>query len=305
VSLPGSGVLTTVASGQPIVNQASNNYLWAQMVLVDAGLPTTQNNLNNVASWMTMEEPASDWWHNNNPLNINASGSGSDTFPSLTIAAQTTAQTLRSPLYANNIYKALASNASPSAFLAALQSSPWASSHYPQYTQLPGAPATVAVGGSGTTGTGATSAPNSQQPTTSAPGSCGSKGGGISFLGASIGNACQLKALAGGALIGIGGGILLVGAVLIASYGLKNTRVGAAVGKVGGNRQISWGVGAVTDVGRTRRTQQDIDDEYAESQIPTESYASRQARYKSEGFGHGVKEMPTPSGGRSTRSKVT
>ncbi len=79
------------------------------------------------------------------------------------------------------------------------------------------------------------------------PNGCDAKGGGVNLDLASsipvvgslapavnVGNACQIKALTGGLLVGIGGVILLTGAVLIASHALKGTGVGAAVGKVAG-----------------------------------------------------------------------
>jgi hypothetical protein len=57
---------------------------------------------------------------------------------------------------------------------------------------------------------------------------CNAGSGGIGVLGIHLGDACQLKALAGGALIGVGSFVFLVGAVLIASYGLTHSSVGRA-----------------------------------------------------------------------------
>ncbi len=229
------------STAQPTAQLQATNEIWATTVLVDAGLPTTPNNVSNVMAWMTMEEPASNWWDRNNPLNASlgtSSTDGTGSYPSLTVGAQETAAMIRQSNM-SSIYSALAANASPAQFLAGLQASPWAGSRYSQYTSLPGQPATISAGSGVTLQAGAGSTP------TGTTGGCGAAGGGVNIFGTSIGSHCQLKALTGGLLVGVGGAVLLVGVVLIASYGLKNTRVGAAVGKVGGG-PVGGAVGFVT-----------------------------------------------------------
>jgi len=109
----------------------TTNYDWATSVLWEAGLPTNAGNIDNVARWMAAENPPSNWWRGSswNPLNVNASGSGSDSFASLTQSAFRTAQILRQPNM-HGIYQALATNQSIDLFSAAVVASPWASSHY-------------------------------------------------------------------------------------------------------------------------------------------------------------------------------
>jgi hypothetical protein len=102
---------------------------WADAVLGYANLPTTADDTDDILRWMVGEEPPSDWANNNNPLNINAGGTGSDTFPSLDASAQETAAYLGMSNYAG-IYSVLASGGDPTAFSAAVVASPWASGHY-------------------------------------------------------------------------------------------------------------------------------------------------------------------------------
>ena len=100
---------------------------------------------------------------------------------------------------------------------------------------------------------------------TGSPGAmtCGAKGGGVNLDLASsipvvgslapkvnVGTACQLKALAGGLLVGLGGGVMLVGAVLIAAYGLSHTSTGRAVASVS---RGGGGGGAVSGVAKVAR----------------------------------------------------
>lgn len=138
-----------------------NNYEWAADMLAAASLPTTPNNVANVARWMVAEEPVGDWWHNNNPLNVNAGGSGSDTFPNLTAAGLKTASVVRQSNMAG-IFRALAASAPLATFSAAVVASPWASSHYggnPQHiAQIPAPPA-VNMPGSPATPNGGTLVP--------------------------------------------------------------------------------------------------------------------------------------------------
>lgn len=269
----------------PTTNQQATNYIWAQTVLTDAGLPTTDNNVLNITRWMVSEEPASNWFHNNNPLNINAGGSGSDSFSSLNASAAATANYLKMSNY-TGIYQALANNAGWSTFSAAVVASPWAASHYGGHL-FSGTPATVVSSGQtiapGTPGSGASG-------TASVAGvGCSAKGGGINLDAASsipvvgsilpsvtLGNACQLKALTGGLMVGGGFVILVIGALMIAGKSASGTRAGkTAVGYVTGGPAGAL-AGATTDsqavVGRTTRAGT-VSDEQA--QAVAERRASR------------------------------
>jgi len=254
--------------GAPGVISQATNYVWAQTVLQNAGLPTTPNNVLNVTRWMVSEEPAASWYHNNNPLNINSQGTGSDTFPSLTASAAETANYLNMPNY-TGIKAALAANAPFSQFEAAVIASPWASGHY-NGALFSGTPATVQAGtgieltpGSGGTG-GAVDAGS-----TAPPGTCGAGSKGIQLdvlksvplVGSvapsvTIFNACQVKAIAGGLLVGLGAVVMLAGAVLVVS----NTKAGrtavAAAGAIGGGPvgMVAGGIskGAKTATARVR-----------------------------------------------------
>jgi hypothetical protein len=274
------------------------NYIWAASVLVNMGVPATTNNISNMLAWMSAEEPVSNWYHANNPLNINASGAGFDTFPSLSASSAATAKLIKGSY--PGIYNALASNAPAATFSAAVVTSPWAASHYgvaaagapSQYivagrgldyiATLNGKPGIVTATGGQTIQAGTTDSTASGAGTTSNIG-CSSKQGGLDIFGAKIGDPCQLKALTGGLLVGVGGAVLLVGAVLIASYGLKNTGVGRAVGSVAKSGPVGFAAGFVTErVAQASPTARR--DAALEAQIPAESYKSRQARYQSEGF---------------------
>jgi hypothetical protein len=269
----------------PTAQLQATNEIWATTVLVDAGLPPTPNNIDNVMSWMTMENPASNWYNRNNPLNASLGTNASDgtgTYPSLTVGAENTAAMLRQSNM-SPIYNALAAGASPAQFLAALQQSPWASSHYPQYTTLPSTPAVVAF--SGQTLQASPGTPSDANPTGALSSSCNG-GSGLDIFGAHIGDGCQLKALAGGLLIGLGGGVMLVGAVLIAAYGLSHTGVGKAVAGVATSTPVGKAAGAVKK-GAGSITPQARQDRYSERQAASQEPASvRTARYRSQQVSH-------------------
>jgi hypothetical protein len=244
----GAGPSLVTSSGTPTVQTQVTNYTWAQTVLKDAGLPVTDNNVTNIVRWMTAEEPASDWYHANNPLNINSSGAGFDTLSSLTDGAKATATYLNMPNY-RGIKAALANNASPSDFSAAVVASPWAASHYG--VAAAGAPSQYIVTGRGTDyianlGTPPVVAVSGQTLQAGSPGSqggagdgaqsaiagtCGAKGGGFGFSFLSISSpkiftVCQVKAISGGLLVGIGAVVGLAGLVLLGATGLSDTKVG-------------------------------------------------------------------------------
>ena len=124
----GGGTSGTAGSSAPASGGGSSSQ-WAGLVLSDGGFPKTQNNVNNMLRWMAAEEPPSNWSHNDNPLNINAGGSGSDTFPNLNVAAQRTASVIKQSNM-SAIAQALAANDTINGFSAAVVGSPWAGSHY-------------------------------------------------------------------------------------------------------------------------------------------------------------------------------
>jgi len=233
VAQVGIGASQQTTSGAPVVIQNADNYTWAATVLTDAGLPATPNNVLNVTRWMVSEEPAASWFNNNNPLNINAGGTGSDTFPSLTASAQETARYLNMPNY-TGIKAALASNADFPTFMNAVVASPWASGHYNGGASFfTGTPAKVQAG------TGITLTPGSGGTAANTTGgtTCGSKGGGADLLGLHIGTACQLKALTGGLLVGLGASVIIIGVFVLArqtTFGKNVTNTAAtALGPVG------------------------------------------------------------------------
>jgi hypothetical protein len=195
----------------------------------------------------------------------------------------------------SGIYNALAANAPPATFGAAVIASPWASSHYgynlARFTGGP--PNIIAATGGGTI----------QADGSTGSGGCSTKGGGINLgvgpiSAGTVFNACQVKAITGGLLVGMGGFVLLVGAALIASHGLKGTQLAAGIGKVAGG-PVGIAAGIVTSgAERARPTNRRL--AAAEREQPTESYASRQRRYRSEGFES--TDLPQPSGGRRARA---
>ena len=105
---------------------------WASQVLSDLGAPVSQNNINNILHWMVAEEPGSDWFDRNNPLNSSlntGSSDGTGSYGSLSDAAQATAQMIQQSNM-SGIHQALSSDASLDSFSAAVVASPWAASHY-------------------------------------------------------------------------------------------------------------------------------------------------------------------------------
>jgi hypothetical protein len=104
------------------------------MLLQDVGgVPLSQNNVDNIRRWMSLENTSSNWYPRNNPLNASLGTSASDGtggYSDLTAAASYTARMINQSNMAM-IKSALASNASPADFANAIKASPWASSHYP------------------------------------------------------------------------------------------------------------------------------------------------------------------------------
>lgn len=128
----GTSTTTTAPTGPQVTGSPGSAAGWASAVLQDAGLPSTQNNIDNMLRWMSAEEPASNWSDRNNPLNASLGTSAADgtgSYASLAQGAQFTAQMIKQQNM-SGIYNALASNSDINAFSAAVVASPWASSHY-------------------------------------------------------------------------------------------------------------------------------------------------------------------------------
>lgn len=133
---------------KPAAPTSMNPTQWAQLVAQDLGINVNQdpNAVLDILSWMPNEEPTSSWWGGYgtaaaptriNPLNAGDIGnfgysgqaSGLGGYANLTNAAGATAQMIgqqnMSPILA-----ALRAGDAPGAFSKALETSPWAGSHY-------------------------------------------------------------------------------------------------------------------------------------------------------------------------------
>jgi hypothetical protein len=119
----------TLTAPGPITNQE-----WAIMVLQDGGFPVTQNNITSMLQWMASEEPPSNWWDRNNPLNNglgSGGGAGLGSYPDLTTAALDAAANINAGDYGyQNIAAALSVSADPAITAKAIQNSSWAGGHY-------------------------------------------------------------------------------------------------------------------------------------------------------------------------------
>jgi hypothetical protein len=126
-------------------------FLISQINAEGGDVPYTVNNIENIERWMVAEEPPSNWFDRNNPLNASLGTSAADgtgSYANLTAGAVYTAKMI---LQSNmsGIYQALASNAPTAAFSSAVVASPWASSHYggdPNHIATIAVPAEVSAG---------------------------------------------------------------------------------------------------------------------------------------------------------------
>ncbi len=109
-------------------SQVATNQSWATLLLTDGGFSPTDNNVQNVMAWMAAEEPPTNWFDRNNPLNCgqgpSGGGSGQGSYPDLNSAAFYTAQLINEPNMAP-IQQALAGNVSRLALQAAVFSTQW------------------------------------------------------------------------------------------------------------------------------------------------------------------------------------
>jgi len=247
----GNGV--TQGTGTPVLQMQATNQAWATQLLQDLG-PTyvTQTNIENVLAWMASEEPPTNWFNNNNPLNINAGGTGSDTFSTLSDAAAASARVIMQPNMAA-IKNALASSVPYDQFKAAAVSSPWASGHYgggAAFASL-GVPTVSAAGKT----LGNPSAASLAGSSTAVAGTCND--GKPPLIDATIfkfGTSCELKALTGGLLIGAGVIVMVVGAVVLVTSSKPAQAVLGVAGAVvpeGRAATVLTGVGANSTASRT------------------------------------------------------
>lgn len=128
-SATGAAGAGTTAAGQNVgAGTAWTAQDWVITMLNYAGVPSSSNNVTNVLHWMAAENPASNWWNRNNPLNASLGTSASDgtaSYPDLNTAAKETAAMIQQQNM-NLIYKALQNNVSLEDFANALIQAPWA-----------------------------------------------------------------------------------------------------------------------------------------------------------------------------------
>lgn len=276
---------------------------WENDLLVALGVTPNATNLEFLNLWAQSEgTPA----NGNNPLAITDPGNkyphsgvlatnGGDpvyAFPTEAIGVQATAAFLAAG-YGSVISAMKGSDLG--AMYQAINSSHWCygcqGGHYPTtvYAALGGkAPATIFQGGANVPG-------GQQNPQGQKGYGCNNGSKGVGALGVSFGNACQLKALTGGLLIGLGGGVLLVGAVLIASYGLTHTGVGRAAKRLAPSpaRQAAGAVATSSAPAPPELTEEEADYYEAEAASVEPGRRARYNRWRAEGFG----DEPMGSGG--------
>lgn len=110
----------------------STNFDWARTVLQDGGWPQSNNNITAVTEWMTGEEPASNWYNRNNPLNNSlntTSTNGLGSYSNLLLAAQYVSDVLNGSSYAT-VRADLAASSAPATTATAIYDSPWSCGHY-------------------------------------------------------------------------------------------------------------------------------------------------------------------------------
>ncbi|WP_194892037.1 peptidoglycan-binding domain-containing protein [Catenulispora pinisilvae] len=112
----------------------STNYDFARLVLADGGWPQSSNNITTMVQWMASEEPPSNWFDRDNPLNNglgSGGGAGLGAYPNLVVAAHYVAANLNGgPGDYGHITADLRASDTPLVTEKAIWSSPWAGSHY-------------------------------------------------------------------------------------------------------------------------------------------------------------------------------
>lgn len=131
-----------------------NNYQWAAQVLLDGSFPITPGNVQNVVRWMAAENPPSQWYHKDNPLNVADFTGDTHSFGSLSAAAIGTAAVIRQPNMVA-LADALEAGADLDAFSLAASAAPWSTGGYhghpayiasiplPPVVEAPGSPAVI------------------------------------------------------------------------------------------------------------------------------------------------------------------
>jgi peptidoglycan hydrolase-like protein with peptidoglycan-binding domain len=118
----------------PPTGGRSTNYDFARLVLSDGGWPQSANNLTTMVQWMASEEPPSNWFDRDNPLNNglgSGGGAGLGAYPNLVVAAPVVAANLNGgPGAYGHITADLRASDAPAVTERAIWSSPWAASHY-------------------------------------------------------------------------------------------------------------------------------------------------------------------------------
>jgi hypothetical protein len=114
---------------------------WAEQLLEDVNkeqpaspaVPIDANTVGDILHWMPAEEPTSDWWNRNNPLNSSVGTSASDgtgSYPDLATGAYYAAGMIDQQNM-SSIRQALAADEPVGGgFSAGVVASPWASGHY-------------------------------------------------------------------------------------------------------------------------------------------------------------------------------
>jgi hypothetical protein len=149
VTDPSAGVVGYYQYGSSNTVGQSTNFDWANLVLKDGNWPQSSNNVTVLTQWMSSENPATNWYNRNNPLNNglgSGGGAGTGAYSDLLIAAHYVAENLNGGSSYSAVVADLASSAAPSTTATAIENSPWASSHYGYGTSWhSGSVATVAA----------------------------------------------------------------------------------------------------------------------------------------------------------------
>ena len=263
--------MATSTTAAPLhVNTTPTNDAWARLLLKNIGAPITPNNVNNVLRWQAAENPPSNWYNRNNPLNASLgtnSTDGTGSYSDLTTAAKETAsmivQGYKGGAIGGGIYTALMNDVPTDQFSIQVVNSNWSSNHYgvasaggekavpgriaSWFTSIP-VPAPVAATNANPGNGIATPATVSAQAAAAAGVSgCESKKpvfktGGIFGVGSLEISACNVKAWGGGLAIFFGGGLMLGGLFMLSSAFAKSA-IGKQVAPIAG--QISGGANKV------------------------------------------------------------
>lgn len=287
--------------------QSYNQATWASQVLADAGLPQSTNNIQNIVRWMVAEEPPSNWWDRNNPLNASlgtTSTSGLGTYPDLSTGAKYTAAMINQSNMAG-IRNALANNADPNTFSAAVVASPWASSHYGgnplHIAQIP-LPSFIQAGSSATIGSGTNAGASSAASGSSAGGYNGIS---VPVLGTII-SGQQEMVIKGWFFIIAGGLVGAVGAaVVLAALGLE-TKIGrAAVEAVPGGVAVKAAAGRGTSTQRSRRQASErAAAQRQEDRLQVEEMRGRERRYEQRARSEPGARRATPEQRTAARDRL-